>query len=65
MLIDIKRIGKSTLINKFLKLIVKKAASTRTRRYVTSKIEPYISNKISYLRQIYTIGIELNVNYGD
>jgi hypothetical protein len=47
-----------------LKLCGRKAASTGTGKYVTTKIQYYMSNEIRYLRLIDTRGIELNVNYG-
>jgi GTP-binding protein EngB required for normal cell division len=57
-------VGKSTLINNFLKLKGRKVAATGTGRYVTQNISYYMSNEIPYLRLIDTRGIELNVNYG-
>ena len=57
-------VGKSTLINNFLKLKGRKVAATGTGRYVTQTISYYMSNEIPYLRLIDTRGIELNVNYG-
>ena len=57
-------VGKSTLINKFLKLEGNEKAPTGTGKYITTEISDYRSNKIPYLRLIDTRGIELNVNYG-
>jgi len=64
MLVGQSGVGKSTLINNFLKLSGRKAASTGTGKYVTTEIKYYMSNEIPYLRLIDTRGIELNVNYG-
>ena len=55
-------VGKSTLINNFLKLKGRKAAATGTGGYVTQNISYYMSSEIPYLRLIDTRGIELNVN---
>ena len=62
MLVGQSGVGKSTLINKFLKL--KKKAPTGTGKFVTTEIKDYRSEEIPYLRLIDTRGIELNVNYG-
>ena len=64
MLVGQSGVGKSTLINNFLKLSGRKAAPKGTGKYVTTKIKYYMSNEIPYLRLIDTRGIELNVNYG-
>jgi len=64
MLVGQSGVGKSTLINNFLKIKGKKAAQTGTGNYVTTEIKCYMSNEIPYLRLVDTRGIELNVNYG-
>ena len=64
MIVGICGVGKSTLINNFLKLEGKKRAKTGTGKYVTTNIGHYRSDKIPYLRLIDTRGIELNINYG-
>ena len=67
MLVGQSRVGKSTLINKFLKLEGKEKAPIGTRQYIKTnitEIKDYRSNKIPYLRLIDTRGIELNDNYG-
>ena len=64
MIVGICGVGKSTLINNFLKLEGNKKAKTGTGKYVTTSISHYMSDKIPYLRLIDTRGIELNVNYG-
>ena len=64
MIVGICGVGKSTLINNFLKLEGNKRAKTGTGKYVTTNINHYMSDKIPYLRLIDTRGIELNVNYG-
>ena len=62
MLVGQSGVEKSILINIFLKLKGKEAASTGTRKYVTTQIKYYMSKEIPYLRLIDTRGIELNVN---
>ena len=64
MLVGQSGVGKSTLINNFLKLSGRKAASTGTGKYVNTKIKYYMSNQIPYLRLIDTRVNELNVKYG-
>lgn len=64
MLVGQSGVGKSTLINNFLKLEGKKAAPTGTGKYVTTEMKYYMSKEIPYLRLVDTRGIELNVNYG-
>ena len=64
MVVGICGVGKSTLINNFLKLVGRKKAKTGTGKFVTTTITEYMSDKISYLRLIDTRGIELSQNYG-
>ena len=64
MLVGQSGVGKSTLINQFLKLKGKEKAKTGTGEFVTTETKGYRSDEIRYLRLIDTRGIELNANYG-
>jgi len=64
MLLGKSGVGKSTLINSFLKLSKGNKAKTGTGNFQTINIQPYQSNSLPFLRLIDTRGIELNVKYG-
>ena len=57
-------VGKSTLINQFLKLKGGKKAKTGIGKYQTLDTTPYTSEEVTFLRLIDTRGIELNKGYG-
>ena len=57
-------VGKSTLINNFLKLEKDQRAKTGTGKFQTEELKPYQSSSIPFLRLVDTRGIELNINYG-
>ena len=64
MLLGKSGVGKSTLINSFLKLSQKEKAKTGTGNFQTIDIKSYQSNSLPFLRLVDTRGIELNVKYG-
>ena len=57
-------VGKSTLINKILRLKGENRAKTGTGNFQTTNIKAYKSDEVPYLRLVDTRGIELNKNYG-
>ena len=63
MLLGKSGVGKSTLINQFLKLKEKKA-KTGTGKYQTILTEIYTSKSVPFLRLVDTRGIELNKGFG-
>ena len=63
MLLGKSGVGKSTLINQFLKLKQKKA-KTGTGKYQKVLTEIYTSKYVPFLRLVDTRGIELNKGFG-
>ena len=64
MLVGKSGVGKSTLINKFLKLTGNKRAKTGTGQYQTIATDAYKSKEVSFFRLVDTRGIELNQGFG-
>lgn len=64
MLVGKSGVGKSTLINKFLKLDKGNEAASGTGSFQTTEIKDYTSTNVPFLRLVDTRGIELNVDYG-
>ena len=60
MLLGVSGVGKSTLINKILKV----NAPTGDGNFITTQTTPYTSNAMPFLRLVDTRGIELSDNFG-
>ena len=61
MLVGKRGVGKSTLINQFLKLEGSKKAKTGVGSFQTTIITSYENASVPFLRLIDTRGIELNI----